>query len=375
MDERKIPLKHSFEVASTWFSTHCGGGFATGAQTVSFFVVFGAATPFMSILSAGIMGVFAYFLLNFARVFKTYDYRSFYNNLFYPYDMVFATIYELLFLGLMSMGMASVFAGGGELVAQSLGLPLMVGSVIMTIIVFLLSIFGADVLRKSATLLSTVLIIILSIVTITGITSKWGSISTIVFIDKANISWGSAIRSSILYASFQCIITGTTVSISDVLETKKDVKNASIIGFLLNGVMMFFLSIMLLGYYPAVNNEVLPLLYAVTDLGMPFLQYAYNITLFLAFVTTGITLTFSIVKRFESYGEKYIPKLQTRRIVYSIIFIISCYIISLAGLLNIIRKGYTAMGYLGIPFVLIPTIIIGHKKVKRELQKKALDKD
>ena len=116
-------MKDSFDIASAWFGTHCGSGFATGAQGVAFFVMYGAPTPFMTILSAAIMAIFAYYLWEFARVFQTYDYRSFYDKLFHPYDKVFATIYEVLFLSLMTMGMGSVFAGGGQLISNIMGTP------------------------------------------------------------------------------------------------------------------------------------------------------------------------------------------------------------------------------------------------------------
>ena len=373
IDQNKITsYKDNFDIASSWFGTHCGSGFATGAQGVAFFVMFGAATPYMTIISAAIMGVFAYFLWEFARIFKTYDYRTYYDELFYPYDKIFATIYELLYLSLMTMGMGSVFAGGGELIADIIGTPLFIGSFIISIIIFALTIFGAEFLRKSASFLSALLVIIITAITVLGMVNSWDTISEIMRNNVAPLGWGTAFKFAVLYASFQCIITGTTVSFSEVIKTRKDSMFAAVFGFLMNGGMMFLLCTMMLGYYPGVNDQVLPVYYIITqEIGSTALQSAYTFVLFLAFVTTGMTLIFSIVKRFERYGEKHIPKIETRRKVYSAVFIVICYLISLAGLLNIIKKGYTAIGYLGVPFVVIPTIVIGAIKVKKELAKRS----
>jgi len=366
-NNKSSSMKDSFDIASAWFGTHCGSGFATGAQGVAFFVMYGAPTPFMTILSAAIMAIFAYYLWEFARVFQTYDYRSFYDKLFHPYDKVFATIYEVLFLSLMTMGMGSVFAGGGQLISNIMGTPVYLGALIISVIVFLMTIFGAEFLRKTASILSAILILVLGAVTIIGMAARWDVISEIIATNRSNLGFGAALKAAVLYASFQCIITGTTVSISDVIKTKKDSMVTAVFGFILNGSMMVMICTMMLGYYPAVTGQVLPVYYIITDIGIPLLQPAYTLVLLLAFITTGITLIFAIVKRFEKYGDKLVPKIQTRRTIYSITFIVVCYIISLVGLLNIIKKGYSAIGYLGIPFVLIPTIIVGGIKVKNEL--------
>jgi uncharacterized membrane protein YkvI len=271
----------------------------------------------------------------------------------------------------MTMGMGSVFAGGGELVANMINVPYVIGAVIISAIVFLLTTFGSKVFLNSAAILSVILVGVLTVVTGIGIIAHWDELVQIISSGQSERSLGSALFAAVLYASFQCIIAGSTVSVSDVLVTRRDVVKASIYGFLLNGGMMLMICVMMLGYYPAVNGEVLPVYYIISDLGIPFLQPAYTLILFLAFITTGITLIFAIVKRFEKFGAKSMPKIQTRRTVYSITFIVVCYFISLVGLLNIVKLGYSAVGYLGIPFVLLPTIIVGHIKMKKEKEKQS----
>lgn len=46
-----------FSVASAWFGTHCGSGFATGAQGVSFWTSYGAYALFLPVISVVIMAL------------------------------------------------------------------------------------------------------------------------------------------------------------------------------------------------------------------------------------------------------------------------------------------------------------------------------
>lgn len=101
----------SFALASAWFGTHCGSGFATGAQATSFWVKYGAQSIFLPIVSAVIMALVAYWEWSFCQTFKVYDYKAFSNQLFHPHERIFGRIYVVLFLGIMIMGVSAVFAG------------------------------------------------------------------------------------------------------------------------------------------------------------------------------------------------------------------------------------------------------------------------
>lgn len=88
-------------VAFVWFTTHFGGGFASGAQIYSYFVRYGAWCILMPVLAMAYNGVFFAYSLRFARKHQTYDYRS-YNNAFYgKYAPIFSNLFELLYLCVM----------------------------------------------------------------------------------------------------------------------------------------------------------------------------------------------------------------------------------------------------------------------------------
>ena len=357
-----------FSIASAWFGTHCGSGFATGAQGVSFWTSYGAYAVFLPVISVALMAAVAYIQWEFWRQNKTYDYRSYANKLFSPYDKVFATIYEILFIAIMVMGVSSVFAGAGQLISQMFGFPYIPSVIAVMALVVVLNMFGTKLLVASSSVLSVILIAVIIIVAVLCIGENGGHFVEVVSTWQTEGSLWSAILSGILYGSFQCIILGATTNLSEDIATKEDSKISAVLGLVMNGAMMILMSYMLLCYYPDVNSEQLPVLAAVSQLGIPVLETVYSVMVFLAFMTTAITCIGAILKRIEGFGAEKITNITTRRALYSAAVILICFGIAQFGLLAIINKGYTAVGYLGIPFVIIPTLFVGTKKIRAKIK-------
>lgn len=76
-NNRKTAFGACFALASAWFGTHCGSGFATGAQATSFWVKYGAHAIYLPILSAIIMAIVAGITWELSRVRKAANYRQF----------------------------------------------------------------------------------------------------------------------------------------------------------------------------------------------------------------------------------------------------------------------------------------------------------
>lgn len=340
--------------------------FCNGAQGVSFWTSYGAYALFLPVISVVIMALVAYVQWEFCRQNHTYDYRSYANKLFSPYDKIFAPIYEILFITIMVMGVSSVFAGAGQLISDLFGFPYEPSVIAVMILVVLLNMFGSKVLVAASSVLSVILIVV--IVVVCGICMKQnsGQFITVVSEWKTEGTLGQAIFSGILYGSFQCIILGATTNLSGEIATEEETKIASVFGLLMNGAMMVVLTYMLLCYYPDINHEQLPVLAAVSQLHIPSLEIVYSIMVFLAFMTTAITCIGAILKRVEGFGEKKLPNITARRALYSSLLILICFGIAQFGLLAIVKKGYTAVGYLGIPFVILPTLFVGIKKIRKK---------
>ena len=96
MEKNKKAGSMILGVAFVWFTTHFGGGFASGAQIYSYYVRYGVWSLYMPFLAIAYNGVFFAYCLYFAREQQVYDYRS-YNDAFYgKYAPVFSNLFEVL---------------------------------------------------------------------------------------------------------------------------------------------------------------------------------------------------------------------------------------------------------------------------------------
>lgn len=159
-------------VAFVWFTTHFGGGFASGAQIYSYYVRYGVWSLFMPFLAMAYNGVFFAYCLYFARKHQVYDYRS-YNDAFYgKYAPVFSNLFEVLYLCVMCVAPAVAFATGGATLSTLTGLPYLLCTLLIGVFIFVVAIFGTDLVRKVALVLSVCIIIGLLAVYVPNIMSR-----------------------------------------------------------------------------------------------------------------------------------------------------------------------------------------------------------
>ena len=139
-----------FGVAFVWFTTHFGGGFASGAQIYSYYVRFGIWCLLMPALAMLYNGIFFAYGMRFARKHEVYDYRS-YNNAFYgKFAPVFSNLFEVLYICVMCVAPAVAFATGGATLSTLTGLPYLLCTLIIGIFIFIVAIFGTDLVRRIA---------------------------------------------------------------------------------------------------------------------------------------------------------------------------------------------------------------------------------
>lgn len=81
-------------VAAVWFGMHAGGGFASGQQEVRYFLVMGWTAILMPFVAETIQGVVNYFAWDYARLTKSYDFRTWVDRFYRPYDKFFANVLD-----------------------------------------------------------------------------------------------------------------------------------------------------------------------------------------------------------------------------------------------------------------------------------------
>jgi len=376
MDKRKFVLPAAIGVAAVWFGSHAGGGFATGRQEVEFFVQFGWHSVWIGVLAMLILGAAIFFGLELARIHKTHDYKSFFKKLYSPYEIVFANLWDLLYLYGTLLGAAVAIAGASDLLRQALHIPYGIAVVIIGGTLLLFTIFGAGLVRSASTAMAAFIVGSLLIVTFLGIKMGAGNLGNVVSQKITTVGFGKILWMAILYGSFQSILIAPIVSVSEPLKTRKNTFMAALYGFLVNGAMLTLVCIMLLSFYPAIIKENLPVYFVTAQLGHKWLYALYSLILFFALISTGVGLIFGVVKRFEASWKSETGIFKTVRIK-RITICVTCLLlsagISLFGLTAIVAKGYSSLGIAAFFLNIIPLLFIAPIKIRKAKAAKSVD--
>lgn len=369
-------------VAFVWFTTHFGGGFASGAQIYSYFVRYGIWCLIMPVLAMLYNTVFFAYSLRFARKHEVYDYRS-YNNAFYGrFAPVFSNLFEVLYICVMCVAPAVAFATGGATLSELTGLPYLLCTFLIGVFIFVVAIFGTDLVRKVASVLSICIIAGLLIVYIPNIVSNFSGIADAVdSMTASKLPFGDALYSAFLYGTFQLSNIAVFVQHARSFEKPGDAVKSMGVGFAVNSLMMVMVVLGLMTIYtsPDAAQQSIPTLFMVQNgVGASFMTPLISILIILGAVSTAVNMVAAMVKRIckESGRETSVEqkketdagrktagegtagfKVTKKEIAAALLCCLVDFGIAQFGLLTLIQKAYSGIAYLAIPVILIPYIV------------------
>lgn len=372
IDKRNMSV--TVGVAFVWFTTQFGGGFASGAQLFQYFMKFGIWTLFTPVLAQAIGAFFQWYALRYAYNNKLYDYRSFNDGFYGKFSPIFSNLYEIVYIMLLCLAPAVAFATGGATLAALTGLPYILCTFVIGIFIFIVAIYGTEVVRKVASTLSVLIIVGLLVVYIPNIVAQWSTItSTISTLAAEKAPAGPALWTCFLYAAFQLASIGLLVQHAEPFHSEKDAKTSMIYGFIVNAGIIFIstLGLLAIAKDPKVGTEAIPILILIRNgVGSSFMTPIISTLIVLGSVSTAVNMIAGIVNRVVYKFEKPQPKQENGKqkpskltILIALAFTILAFAIAQFGLIPLVAKGYGYLGYVTIAVVIIPFII--HMILKR----------
>lgn len=358
-------------VAFVWFTTHFGGGFASGAQIYSYFVRYGAWCLITPLLAMLYNAVFFAYSLSFARKHEVYDYRS-YNDAFYGrFSGIFSNLFEVLYICVMCVAPAVAFATGGATLSTLTGLPYLLCTFIIGAFIFVVAIFGTDLVRRVSTVLSICIIAGLLIVYIPNIAAGAGDIAqTVTAMGEQRLPVGKALYSAFIYGTFQLANIAVFVQHAKPFEKPGDAVRSMGIGCIINAAMMIMvvLGLMTVCSEPDMENQSIPTLFMVQNgVGQGFMTPLISVLIILGAVSTAVNMVAAMVKRLNAGFDKRAKNkpvhanvfrgVTLREIVIALVCCLVDFGIAQFGLLVLIQKAYGILAYLAIPVILIPYIV------------------
>lgn len=350
-------------VSFVWFTTHFGGGFASGAQIYSYFVRYGAWCLIMPVLAMLYNMVFFAYSLRFAKKHEVYDYRS-YNNAFYGrFAPFFSNLFEVLYLCVMCVAPAVAFATGGATFSALTGLPYLACTLLIGAFIFVVAIFGTDLVRQVASVLSVCIIVGLVVVYLPNIVSNFSAITRSVnTMNSAGLSPWDALYSAFLYGTFQLSNIAVFVQHAQSFDKPGDAVKSMGLGFVVNALLMVMVVLGLMTVYPDAAAQSVPTLYMVENgVGASFMTPLISVLIILGAVSTAVNMVAAMVRRIcgEAKGTSAAGKFRItkKEVAAALVCCAADFGIAQFGLLTLIQKAYSAIAYLAIPVILVPYLV------------------
>ena len=362
-----------FGVAAVLFGSHAGGGFATGNQETQYYVQFGWTAPLTAVLAMVLLTATMREVIVMYNNYDCKNYKELFEELWRPYTKL-EIVWEIYYYLMVIIAVGAVIAGASA-VFQTMGVPYVISVLIVGTVLLLLTIYGAVVVSSAAGIMSIVIMVCCLLIFITGIKIKAPEITQIL---TTHEFWGtSKLKPFILiftYAGFQSVvIPSLAVSSKELLKNEKEATMAMFVSFLMNAIALALAVTMLVGWFKdfsAAGELTLPTLFVAKHTGNSFIAVAYQVSLFLCLMSTGVTCIFGLVNRFEDHEKLMFLKTRTKRRAFTAaVIMIVAMLISLTGLSNIVKYGYGYCGYLGIFSIVLPFLTIGvykNRKFKKE---------
>jgi uncharacterized membrane protein YkvI len=382
----------AYTTASLWFGTHVGGGFASGNQVVQYFAQYGSGGWLIPVIAMGLLAVVMYIYMEFAHLNGFDNFKDTFEHL-YPVPKM-EILWEIFNIVVVLAACASAVAGAGNVLANFMGINyegknVILMNLVIVAILIVLTIFGIKLVMAASSILGIIIIIVTLVMIVTGFSADLDAITKSIVEanpgfqvnpDPYTHSMSSAIiRGIFVYAGFQCISLGPMIAGQPEL-TEGGIKKAAVIGWIMNGSALALSAAMLAKWYPLLKAMVdaqIPVNGVTNLLNVPnqtvlqlanvkAVMLAYSILLFAAFVSTCITLTYSMIQRFSPvFFPNSIKKETVRNLCVGVIVIAVCFLVSLLGLTNIIKYAYGYSGYYAIFALILPAFIWGIPKIRK----------
>ncbi len=352
-------------VAFVWFTTQFGGGFASGAQLRSYFIDFGIWCLVTPILAQAVCAFYQWYALRFAYRNKAFDYRTFNDKLYGKFAPIFSNLYEIVYVVLLCVAPAVAFATGGATMSAMLGgVPYFICTAIIGFFIFIVGIYGTDMVRKVASTLSILIVAGLLIVFVPNIIAQWGDIvANIGTMAAAPAPVGPALWKSFVYMCFQLASIGLIVQHAQPFTSEKEAGKSMRIGFFVNSAMVMLATFGLLAVVnqPDYASSTIPVLVLVQNgVGGAVMGPIISILIILGSVSTAVNMVAAMTNRICSrFDQGYSPtgKPTKMAILVTLFFTVLAFAVAQFGLIPLVNKGYGILGYITIPVVMIPYVI------------------
>ena len=339
-----------------------GGGYATGREIVEFGAKYGALGWLAGLGIFVGFGLMAFLMFETARRFQAFDYRTLLKKLIGPLYWLFDIVYILLAILIIAI-MASAT---GEILHETLGLNYWVGVLLITVIVGLLNFFGESVIERFKTIGTALLYLGYILFATLVISRNWDAISETLSSGNhslhPDVTIWAVLWSGVLYVGYNLAVYPAALFTVHRQTRMRDTAVAGLVAGLLMTIPWFLTYVALMGFYPRddIFGATVPWLEMLGTEGA-WVVVVFGIVVGWTLVETATGMIYALVARVDqNLVDVQRPKMSRPWAgAVAVVTLGLSVLLAQVGIIDLVAKGYTAMGYAMIAVFAIPLLVRG----------------
>lgn len=337
------------------------GGYGTGREIVEFFLSYGpvAGLLAMTLISTVIWSAVCAASFEFARLFRTYDYRRFFTRLLGRGWV----LYEVFYLIQLMIVLAVIAAAAGTILEETFGLSYALGVIGIMIAVGFLVFRGTAVIENFLAAWSFVLYTVFAVFFVWCYIEFGPQIGSALRIGPTDSAW---IVGGIKYAAYNLAIIPAILFCVRHIETRQEAVSAGLLAgpiAILPG-LLFYLA--MTGQYPHILDRPVPANYLLEILGSRWFQLVFQVVLFGTLIETGTGMIHAVNERLAGHYEergRRMPGYLRPAIALGLLVLGT--VLARFGLIDLIAKGYGTLTWFFLVIFVIPILTLGVWKIGR----------
>ena len=334
-----------------------GGAYGTGQEMIEFFTRFGIGGGVLGLcVTLVAMAIIFALSLDVARKFQVFDYRRFARVLLgraWP-------LYEIVAILLILLVLAVITAAAGSILAEEFGIPDIVGGALVFVAVGVLIFFGRGWVTTVLSFWSLFLYGVFAAYFVAAFTLLEPSVEALEF--GVEPGW---FVSGLNYAFYNIAAIPIALYAAMAIETRRQALTAGMVGACIAVLPALMLHLSFAVDYPAVLDAELPVYQLLGKLDIRWLSVVYLVIIFGTFIETAAGSIQGIIERIEGaiFERRGGGLGAVKHGLIALGIMATAILCSRAGLINLIREGYSTIAWGFMLFYALPLVTVGIYKL------------
>ena len=307
-------------------------------------------------------GLMAFLMFEIARRFQAFDYRTLLQQLIGPAYWLFDIVYILLAILIIAI----MAAATGEILQETLGLNYWVGVAFVIAVVGLLNFYGEGLIERFKTIGSVALYAGYLLFATLVITRNWDrmvdTLSSGNHSTHPDVSIWTVIWSGILYVGYNLAVYPAALFTARRQTSLRHTVISGLIAGVLMSLPWFLTYFALMGFYPETS---------VFDASVPWLEMLgpeaawvvviFGIVVGWTLIETATGMIYALVARVDQnlVDTQRGPMSRSVSGGLAVLTLVLALLLAQVGIIDLVAKGYTAMGYAMIAVFAVPLLVRG----------------